>query len=117
MKFRYVIIFLVVCLTFSRAQELLVNRIDPPNWWVGMNWNKVKLMVYGQNLFNIKARFNSELIKVVKIHQNNNLNYAFIDIEIDPQSAPGDYQLEIFRGSETVTLDFPVLERVITDNQ
>jgi hypothetical protein len=39
------------------AQEIKIDKIDPPNWWVGMKWDEVQLMIYGENLNNTLRQF------------------------------------------------------------
>lgn len=76
-------------------QNIVVDKIDPPNWWTGMKWNKVQLMVYGTNLKNISAQFNSDNILIEKITSPENTDYAFIDIAINEELLPGRYQLTL----------------------
>ena len=59
---------------------MTVTKIEPPNWWVGMKWNKVQLMLYGENLNFINAKFNDERLSVTQIHHADNNNYAFIEL-------------------------------------
>ncbi len=95
----------------SLAQSISINRIDPPNWWVGMKHNKIQLMVYGSNLNNVSASFDDAKIKVTKVHKIKNASYAFIDIEIPSNLTPKDYQIILTRGKEKSSFTFPVLKR------
>lgn len=109
MKKFWVMLFVVtinIC-----AQQLSVNRIDPPNWWVGMKLNKIQLMVYGQNLDNVSARFDDSRIKVAKIHKIKNAAYAFIDIVIPNNLPPNEYQLILTKNKEKTSITFPILKR------
>ena len=74
-------------------QNIVVDKIEPPNWWTGMKWNKIQLMIYGTNLKNISARFNSDNISIEKVILPENTDYAFIDIVISEELLPGSYQL------------------------
>lgn len=107
------LISLLLCLTVSGlfAQDIAVAKIEPPNWWVGMRWNAVQLMVYGENLTGIDARFSDPRIKVREVHQIANPAYAFIDIEIPGDLPPGNYPLQLQRGDETLAVDYPLLAR------
>ncbi|KAF0141376.1 MAG: Alpha-amylase [Stygiobacter sp.] len=93
------------------AQSISINRIDPPNWWVGMKHNKIQLMVYGNNLNNVSARFDDSKIKVTKVHKIKNASYAFIDIEVPSNLTPKDYQLILTKGKEKSSFTFPILKR------
>jgi len=36
------------------AQEFSIERIEPPNWWVGMKYDTVQIMIYGENLSDVE---------------------------------------------------------------
>ncbi|MFA7420094.1 MAG: alpha-amylase family glycosyl hydrolase [Melioribacteraceae bacterium] len=93
------------------AQQISVNRIDPQNWWVGMKLNRIQLMVYGQNLDNVSARFDDSRIKVAKVHKIKNATYAFIDIVIPNNLPPKEYQLILTKNKEKAFITFPILKR------
>jgi len=113
-KFFIAIIFIV---TVSFAQNLSVEKVEPSNWWIGMKLNKIQLMIYGSNLKNFSASFDERKIKVLKTHQLENPNYAFIDIEI-PNNLPAKvYKLKLNSSNQTVTIDFPIYKREKTKNK
>ncbi len=63
----------------------------PPNWWAGMKWNKVQLMLYGKDIGN--AFYNYQIdypgIKINKINRVENKNYVFLDVTIAPNVRAG----------------------------
>ena len=107
------LILLLLCLTAGGlfGQNISVTKIEPPNWWVGMKWNAVQLMVYGKNLQGVSARFKDPRITVREVQRIANPAYAFIDIEIPDDLPPGNYTLQLQRGDETLTVDYPLLAR------
>lgn len=94
-KFCSKICYFLVLTAAILAQDISINKIEPPNWWEGMKLNTIQLMVYGKNLKNIKATFNSDNIKVKDIHEVLNTDYLFIDADISPKCAPGEYILTL----------------------
>lgn len=113
-KFFVAIIFIV---TVSFAQNLSVEKVEPSNWWVGMKLNRIQLMIYGSGLKNFSASFDERKIKVLKTHQIENSNYAFIDIEI-PNNLPAKvYKLKLKSSNQTVSVDFPIYKREKTKNK
>lgn len=113
-KFFIAILFIV---TISFAQNLSVEKVEPSNWWIGMKLNKIQLMIYGSNLKNFSASFDERKIKVLKTHQLENSNYAFIDIEI-PNNLPAKvYKLKLNSSNKTVSIDFPIYKREKTKNK
>jgi len=99
------------CLKPALAQPLSVEKIEPPNWWVGMNNNSVQLILYGKNLQNIRAEFNSPKLKVSEVHTLANPDYAFVDIEIGEDLSPATYALTIRSDQGTAEIEFPILSR------
>ncbi len=109
-------IFTVLLLSFNFcfAQSIKVNKIEPPNWWVGMHWDKVQLMIYGKNLKDISAKFNNPAIKVLRVHNAESSHYSFIDIKIPTGLKPGSYKLKIKKGDGEAEINFPVLNKLST---
>lgn len=112
-------IFIAVFLfsVVNLAQSISVNRIDPPNWWVGMKLNKIQLMVYGENLNGVSARFDDPRIKISRIHKIKNNSYAFIDIIIPENLTPKNYNLVLTKNKEKVSFPFPLLKRENSANR
>ncbi|MBI5729991.1 MAG: cyclomaltodextrinase N-terminal domain-containing protein [Ignavibacteriales bacterium] len=111
MKKVFLIFAALIITTNVTAQEIVVNKLEPPNWWVGMKTNKIQLMVCGENLNNISARFDDSKIKVKHVNKTANPSYTFIDIEIPINITPKDYKLILSRGSNKTSYTFPILKR------
>ncbi len=85
------IIFFFVC-SFIIEQSFSQNTIEvyPSNWWVGMKWNKVQIMLRGNDIGKYNGfTVNYPGIKVLGTHKVENNNYSFVDILISPQAKPG----------------------------
>ncbi|HIB90977.1 TPA: hypothetical protein EYO57_27925 [Candidatus Poribacteria bacterium] len=95
----------------SKAQTLIVQKIEPPNWWIGMKWNRIQLMLYGQNLGGISVQFSDKNLKVTAVHTNPSSSYAFVEVEIPDDLSAGRYTVEITQGNKYSILDYPILER------
>ena len=93
-KFGTAICLLMICLG-AFAQD--GYKCYPTNWWTGMKWNKVQVMVHGN-----KMADNFPMIKMgpggvklapgvnlVKINRVENPNYIFLDLVIDASAKPG----------------------------
>lgn len=111
MRINKTILLFFFSLQICFAQSVKVSKVEPPNWWNGMKYNHIQLMVYGENLSGISARFNSPLLKVTRIHKNDNPSYAFIDIDVSSQINPGKYTLTVTKGRDILAVDFPILKR------
>ncbi len=104
-------VFIVLFTQQIISQNIVINKIEHPNWWTGMKWNQVQLMIYGENLKGVSAKFKDSRIKVKKVHKIENESYAFIDIIIPKNLPGGNYTLTLSKGKEKLNVDYPILQR------
>lgn len=104
------ILFFIPLLANLLAQKIEVDKIEPPNWWVGMKQNKIQLMLYGNNLTGFSAQSFGG-IKIDGIHSAENSSYAFIDIEIIDSISAGDYKIILIKDEQNLEINYPLLER------
>lgn len=73
------------------AQENV--KCYPTNWWAGMKWNEVQLMLHADSGFLFPEKLNLAInypgIKVKKINRVENKRYLFVDVSIAPNTKPG----------------------------
>ncbi|MEW6509261.1 MAG: alpha-amylase family glycosyl hydrolase [Bacteroidota bacterium] len=111
MKKLILLLVLFLLTTHIYSQELMIDKIEPPNWWAGMKWNKVQLMVYGKNLTGASAKLDDSRIKVNNVYNAENDSYLFIDIIIPENLPAGNYTLTLKKGSNSAEISFPILKR------
>ena len=107
-SFAFLVFF---CNSVSFSQSLSVNKIEPPNWWTGMKWNVVQLMVYGENLSDADVNFDEERLEIINIHSVENSNYLFVDVFIPNDIPEGDYVLTIRKDNKEIKREYPILSR------
>jgi glycosidase len=94
-------LFLIPYFTFPQDNV----KIYPSNWWAGMKWNKVQVMVHGD-----KIADNFPMIKMgpkgvklttgvylTKINRVENSNYIFLDLVIDATAKPGRFSFPFLK--------------------
>lgn len=79
----------LICLSFSiSAQSPTVERIEPPNWWIGSSVNPVRVLITGKNLQGASVTSISGVGSInasnVKVSQNG--HYLFVDVMIPNNS-------------------------------
>ena len=116
MLFKIILIILTTAF-INLAQSFSINKIEPPNWWVGMKHNKIQLMVYGNKLENVKAKSFSKHIKIKKIHQAENSSYLFVDIEISKSAKAGDNKIWFYNDEKSADINFPLFSREKSKNR
>ena len=88
-----------------------MNKIEPPNWWVGMKWDTVQLMVYGENLNGVNVRSVDDNLKILSFQSTENGSYLFVDVCISDEIEPNDYELVFFNDDIETEISFPILTR------
>lgn len=64
-----------------------VNRIEPPNWWVGFKSDTLQLLVHHQGISEFEANIpNSDIQLIKSIRSSNSDNYLFLDLNISNAS-------------------------------
>ncbi len=102
-------ILLLFAVTQIFPQNLTVTKVEPPNWWSGMKLNKIQLLLYGTNLDSISV--NSHILTAGSINLQNNKSYSLVSLQIAGNTAPGTYNIEIKKGSDSFNIKFPILKR------
>ena len=94
---KYLTLLFLVITAISFGQ---VERIEPPNWWAGMQNTELELLVYGNNINQLQPEFSDDITikKVVKVE---NPNYLFITVDTK-DITPGTKKLSFKKGRRTV---------------
>lgn len=110
--------FITIALTLQiYGQALNIKKLEPPNWWAGMKYNNIRLMLYGEDLNGISARFAGSELQVLKIYNADSPSYSFIDITVPETITPGNYELIITKNGNEKKITFPILPRIKDEKQ
>ena len=102
--------FLLIFHYITTAQT--ISRIEPANWWIGMKWNVVHLLIYGDKINNLSPTINFTGVEISKIENVENPNYLFVTLTIKPEAKPGVVKITFKKENKIfITKDFPLLER------
>ena len=97
------------------ATPTQVERIEPAFWWVGMNSDKLQLMVHGPRIAEAAPRIadaSAASVRIESVSRVANPNYLFIDLRIAPDAAPGRVDIVFSQGSERFQAPFELRARV-----
>jgi neopullulanase len=98
---RFVLVAGMTILAAYSFSQVSSYKCYPTNWWVGMKWNKIQVMVHGKNVADYLTINTSGARRVLlaqgvyltQIHNVENHNYIFLDITIDPDAKPCTFKL------------------------
>jgi glycosidase len=110
-KFQAIIVLVLFYLPISSPQDFSIEKIEPPNWWTGMKWNNVQLMVYGDKLDDISVSIPNSEINIAEVHSTNYGKYLFVNIQITNELNAGEYEIIFSRGDDVIKHSYSILER------
>ena len=94
------------------AQQLRIDKIEPPNWWIGMKSDSLQLMLYGENLIDLKVTCKDHNFKIANIYLTQNGLYAFLDVRLGKKLLPGDYELYCSNRYGETKIKYELLKRL-----
>ncbi|WP_299123031.1 glycoside hydrolase family 13 protein [uncultured Tenacibaculum sp.] len=75
------------------VSNTFLERVEPPNWWVGFTTDTLQLLVKEKNIGNSKPAISYKGITINKVHKAKSNNYLFIDLTIDKKTKPGKFDI------------------------
>jgi neopullulanase len=101
---------LLVAVTFSFAQTKY--DLYPANWWVGMKYNKIQVMIHGKDVGNHTAfAVTYPGVTIQKVNKFSNPNYVILDITITTSAKPGTVGIRSKKGNDAVNFEFSLQPR------
>ncbi len=97
-KMKTIFRIFIICLLFFvsirlSAQNVTLNRVEPPNWWIGMENPELQILVYGENISQTKPSINYEGVLIHSISTLENENYLFINLSIAETTKEGSFDI------------------------
>jgi glycosidase len=92
-----------------------VNKVEPPNWWLGSTLNPVRVLLSGLNLRG--ATVESADLKVSNVKSNENGTYVFVDVQIPKGAQAGPHSLTVRTSEGATTAPFELLEPLAKDGR
>lgn len=103
--------FLLIFLFGFQAWAQL-DRVEPPNWWVGLNNPELQLLVKGEDIGQATPRIKYPGVRLEAVHRADSPNYLFLDLIVEPGTSPGKFLIEFTLGNgRTLTSEYELLAR------
>jgi glycosidase len=101
---------LLLAVTFSFAQT--IYNLYPANWWIGMKYNKIQIMIHGQDV-GTHTGFATAYpgVSITKVNRFANKNYVILDVAISNSAQPGTAGIRSKKGNENVNFEFSLSAR------
>lgn len=103
----FIILFSVLDLQCAK-----VKRVEPLNWWVGMNNPNLQILVYGDDLSGLTPEISYPEVTLVNTERVENKNYLFLNLTISPKAKAGIFDIKLKRnGKVEETLKYELKSR------
>jgi glycosidase len=103
----FTVLFFICAAAFAQHADLY-----PSNWWIGMKWNKVQVLVHGDyDLSQTKVEISHPGVKLDKVTVLENPHYLALDVTVSPKSKPGNVRVDLISHGKTNSANWPLKAR------
>lgn len=111
MKHFFNFIFLI-SFSISLFSQNKIERLEPANWWIGMEHQNIQLLVYGKNIADLDPKIESTDLTIRQVTKVQNPNYLFLDILINTNANAGTINIDFYQNKIKITSHpFQLLDR------
>jgi hypothetical protein len=111
MKHFFNFIFLI-SFSISLFSQNKIERLEPANWWIGMEHQNIQLLVYGENIADLDPKIESTDLTIRQVTKVQNPNYLFLDILINTNANAGTINIDFYQNKIKITSHpFQLLDR------
>ncbi len=101
---------LLLAVTFSFAQSSY--ELYPANWWIGMKYNKLQIMIRGNNVGEHTGfAINYPGVTLTKVNKFQNKNYVILDVTVGTTAKPGTVGIKSKKGTQSVNFELNLQSR------
>ena len=113
----FILIILTVLIN-ANSQPRIATVSYPPNWWTGMSYNRVLVIIQSTGINGGSASISYPGVRILKQYSGlgRESNYIFLDIEISESAEAGNVSITINSGGRTLTHNFPLLKKIHRNN-
>lgn len=105
-----IIYFLFIFIGFQSFAQ--IERVEPPNWWVGFKDSTLQLMVFGENIGEAIPQIDHEGVSIIETHTADSPNYLFIDLDISEDATAGTFEINFeYPGGKDETYTYKLKQR------
>lgn len=80
-----------------------IERIEPPNWWVGMQNQELQLLIYGEKIGATTPKLSPyEGVTLRRVEKAESPNYLFLYLTISNSAKSGDIHIRFLRKNKLI---------------
>ncbi len=108
MKFLNNIAFCLLSILYLQGQS---PKIEPSNWWVGMQNPKLELLVNAANIQGREVRIDDPNVVLEKVIPTESPNFLILQLDIAKAEA-GEFSIQFYKGNERpIEFNYPLKKR------
>jgi len=89
-----------------------IKRVEPTNWWIGMNNPTLQLTIYGDDIAKLQPVIDYPGINIERVIKVNNPNYLFVYLQLAADTKTGTFDILFQDSRGTATKhSYTLLER------
>ena len=106
----------ILLLTFAATMSAapVVDKVEPPCWWMSHSINPVRLLIHGAGLSGASVKASTKGIEVGDPRSNAAGTYLFVDVTI---KRPGTQQLKLSTADGSATASFEALPPIAREGR
>ena len=105
-----ILVSLLTLCSLASAQAPVVQKIEPPSWWVNFT-PELTLLLTGENLSLAQVESHTRNVDVVSAETSANGHYVFLRLKMSSALPAGTVQLRLYTASGSAGVQLPVLPR------
>ena len=70
-----------------------IQRVEPPNWWIGFKNPELQLLVHHPNISNATPEVSYPGVTLKKVNKADSPNYLFLDLELSEATKAGKFNI------------------------
>ena len=86
-------LLMFISIQIVNAQNVNLSRVEPPNWWIGMENTELQLLIYGENISTTKPIIKYEGVIVNSVTKLESANYLFLNLTIENTAKEGFFDI------------------------
>ncbi len=86
-------LLMFISIQIVNAQNVNLNRVEPPNWWIGMENTELQLLIYGENISITKPIIKYKGVIVNSVTKLESANYLFLNLTIENTAKEGFFDI------------------------
>ncbi|MBS2096949.1 glycoside hydrolase family 13 protein [Carboxylicivirga linearis] len=106
------LLLMMLFLGFNVVAKNKIDRVEPSFWWTGMKNTELQIMVYGENISELRPEINYPGVQLERSVLVESPNYLFLYLNIDKTANAGTFDINFTRkGKKVLSYNYELKER------